>query len=29
VLDYDPAATNVREIEEVIADEGYTVALAE
>jgi copper chaperone len=29
VLDYDPTATNVGDIEEAIADEGYTVALAE
>jgi len=29
VLDYDPAATNVDDIEEAIADEGYTAFVAE
>ena len=29
ILDYDPAATNVDDIEEAIADEGYTAFVAE
>jgi copper chaperone len=29
VLDYDPAATNVDDIEEAIADEGYTAYVAD
>lgn len=28
-LDYDPAKTNVDDIEEAIADEGYTASVAE
>jgi copper chaperone len=28
-LDYDPAKTNVDDIEEAIADEGYTAFVAE
>ena len=29
VLEYDPAATNVDDIEEAIADEGYTAFVAD
>ena len=29
VLDYDPSKTNVDDIEEAIADEGYTAFVAE
>ena len=29
VLDYDPGATNVDDIEEAIADEGYTAFVAD
>jgi copper chaperone len=29
VLDFDPATTNIDEIEDVIADEGYTAFVAD
>ncbi|MEO6877781.1 MAG: heavy-metal-associated domain-containing protein [Gemmatimonadaceae bacterium] len=29
LLDYDPARTNIDDIEEAIADEGYTAFVAE
>jgi hypothetical protein len=29
ILEYDPVATNVDDIEEAIADEGYTAFVAE
>ena len=29
LLDYDPSATNVDDIEEAIADEGYTAFVAD
>jgi len=29
VLDYDPSKTNIDDIEEAIADEGYTAFVAE